>query len=331
MKYFNLHANCIPVLGAKNAIICDVFRERYVQVPLEVAGLLEKDRTISLLHDDPDILELAKVLEQDDWGHYTDSPELFPPISLAYDYAGKISNCIIDVQDVLMYPIEKLVEQLNDLGCLGVQIRFFTPVNVSYINGVVSAFTDSDIRFIELVLQYDAVQYSKEHLTRELFHHYRLKNVYFFSSPFDDVVVFNKENSRHVVKAIYSTAPFSSERDCGSISEHNFSVNLQHFTEAKNFNSCLNCKLSVDKNGDIGNCPSMKQRFGSINTVGLRDAISHPSFWVNPGIKKDDVSVCKDCEYRYICVDCRAYTQNEHDPYAKPAKCSYNPYEGEWE
>jgi len=331
MKYFNLHANCIPVLGAKNAIICDVFRERYVQVPLEVAALFKKDHAISLLQEDADILELARVLEQDDWGHYTDNPELFPPISLTYDYAGKISNCIIDIQDELAYPIKSLVAQLNELGCSGVQIRFFSVVDVSYINDIVNSFTDSDIRFIELALQYDAIQYKKDRLTDKLFHHYRLKNVYFFSSPFDDVVVFNKEASRHVVKAIYSTASFGSENDCGNISEHNFNVNLQHFTEAHNFNSCLNCKLSVDKYGDIGNCPSMKQRFGNINTVDLKDALSEPSFWVYPKIKKDEVSVCKDCEYRYICVDCRAFIQNGYDPYSKPAKCRYNPYEGEWE
>ncbi|HLT42986.1 MAG TPA: hypothetical protein VKZ95_09805, partial [Sphingobacteriaceae bacterium] len=43
------------------------------------------------------------------------------------------------------------------------------------------------------------------------------------------------------------------------------------------------------------------------------------------------VDVCKDCEFRYICQDCRAYLKNSDDLYSKPLKCTYNPYEGVWE
>jgi len=41
---------------------------------------------------------------------------------------------------------------------------------------------------------------------------------------------------------------------------------------------------------------------------------------------KDKIDVCKDCEYRYACLDCRCFRMNE-DIYSKPKKCKYNPYE----
>jgi hypothetical protein len=50
---------------------------------------------------------------------------------------------------------------------------------------------------------------------------------------------------------------------------------------------------------------------------------------------KDQVMVCRDCEYRYVCFDCRPLSEAAaagradylHAPYPR---CTYNPYTGEW-
>ena len=48
-------------------------------------------------------------------------------------------------------------------------------------------------------------------------------------------------------------------------------------------------------------------------------------------IAKDQIKICKDCEFRYSCSDCRAYLEIPDDIYSKPLKCGYNPYTTEWE
>ena len=48
-------------------------------------------------------------------------------------------------------------------------------------------------------------------------------------------------------------------------------------------------------------------------------------------IKKDDIDVCKDCEFRYICTDCRSIIKDLNYRYSQPVKCKYNPYLGKWE
>ena len=48
------------------------------------------------------------------------------------------------------------------------------------------------------------------------------------------------------------------------------------------------------------------------------------------GISKDHISVCRDCEFRYACSDCRAYLENPEDAFSKPLKCGYDPYSGKW-
>ena len=75
----------------------------------------------------------------------------------------------------------------------------------------------------------------------------------------------------------------------------------------------------------------MRESFGNINTTKLIDALSRPGFKKYWNITKDQISICKDCEFRHVCTDCRAYIENPDDIYSKPLKCGYNPYTCEWE
>ena len=75
----------------------------------------------------------------------------------------------------------------------------------------------------------------------------------------------------------------------------------------------------------------MSQSFGNIKDTTLQEALDHPDFKKYWNVTKDQISVCKDCEFRYICTDCRGYIENPEDMYSKPLKCGYNPYTCEWE
>ncbi|MFS4432339.1 SPASM domain-containing protein [Chryseobacterium sp. S90] len=80
----------------------------------------------------------------------------------------------------------------------------------------------------------------------------------------------------------------------------------------------------------------MSQSFGNITDSSLENALNHPELKKYWNLTKDSIEVCKNCEFRYICTDCRAYTEqtdinNEGLDISKPLKCGYNPYTGEWE
>ncbi|MNX99984.1 hypothetical protein D3C86_1324620 [compost metagenome] len=59
--------------------------------------------------------------------------------------------------------------------------------------------------------------------------------------------------------------------------------------------------------------------------------MADPAFKEHWFTKKDDIAVCRDCEFRYVCTDCRAYVEDPADAYAKPLKCGYDPYANVWE
>ena len=75
----------------------------------------------------------------------------------------------------------------------------------------------------------------------------------------------------------------------------------------------------------------MAKSFGNIKDITLAEALRHKDFTAYWNITKDRTAVCKDCEFRYICTDCRAYLEKPEDMYSKPLKCGYDPYTTTWE
>ena len=74
----------------------------------------------------------------------------------------------------------------------------------------------------------------------------------------------------------------------------------------------------------------MTKSYGNIRDTTLHEAIEKQGFKDLWYIHKDQIEVCKDCEFRHICTDCRAYIQDPNNIYSKPAKCSYDPYTATW-
>ncbi len=135
---------------------------------------------------------------------------------------------------------------------------------------------------------------------------------------------------------IFAKKNYTDFRFCGGVNIETFNTNLPKVLEAINHNSCLHKKISIDVDGNIRNCPSMPQSFGNMKDTTLEEALEHPDFKKYWNLTKDHIEVCKDCEFRYICTDCRAYTERTHEnseglDTSKPLKCGYNPYTGKWE
>ena len=96
--------------------------------------------------------------------------------------------------------------------------------------------------------------------------------------------------------------------------------------------TCWNGKVAVTPSGDVIPCVFARDLVvGNILESGLKDILDSRKLRDLWKITLDDVEVCKDCEYRYACFDCRAlpYSISEN-LFAKVHGCTYNPYAGEW-
>lgn len=111
-----------------------------------------------------------------------------------------------------------------------------------------------------------------------------------------------------------------------------FSVSRTSCEKNRHWNSCWFGKAAVTSRGDVLPCVFARDQIaGNIKQKNLSEIIKGEKmlhFW---GLTKDHIEVCKDCEYRYVCEDCRPWAYGiTGNLYAKSPRCTYNPYTGEW-
>ncbi|MBP7272393.1 MAG: grasp-with-spasm system SPASM domain peptide maturase [Saprospiraceae bacterium] len=328
---FILFSCCIPVKGHTKSLLCDVQRQEAMNIPNAMYEILEKHQGKSIEYIksfyennyDDIIDEYYRFLADNELVFFDNHPESFPKLSLDWETPYDITNIIIDFggdEDIVL----RTVAQMNIVRCKAFQIRCFNNISLQFIEQVLNGLEDNIIENIEIILRY---QIENEHiLLQDLVDKYkRIDRIIVYAAP-------DKYISHNSVECpIFYSKNTISEKNCGVIDESYFSVNIQTFTESQQYNTCLNRKISVDKDGYIKNCPSMSHHFGHIKDVQLADVIKQTAFTKFWNIKKDDIIKCKDCEFRHICTDCRAYLDEPDNIYSAPLKCGYDPYTGTWE
>jgi SPASM domain peptide maturase of grasp-with-spasm system len=338
---FDLHACCIAVTGQRRGLIFDNQRKKALLVPnalIEIVEIHSRKSSITdvlKMYDDPDretVLEYFNFLVLEELIFCASDFSCFPKLSLKWDSPFIITNMIVDLpsNELLKYS-ERIFLQLEDLGCIHVQFRFSERIDIQFLEAVLNIAEGKSIRSIELNCLYSSTFFESD-LIRVMKKFNRLLLVRLFNSPQNEIKGPYEGLPHGEFGTIeYLRRSFINHTNCGNINSSYFSYDLKTFTESHHHNSCLNRKISIDSEGNIKNCPSMAESYGNIRDTTLAEALEKPGFKKYWNITKDQIAVCKDCEFRYICTDCRAYIENPEDIYSKPLKCGYNPYTAEWE
>ncbi|PIF44484.1 SPASM domain peptide maturase of grasp-with-spasm system [Chryseobacterium sp. 52] len=325
--------------GATNSIILDTSTGFLQLIPIAFFDLLSNEhQNYSVLKKQLDkesleaLEEYLNFIIDNKLGIILSSKKelsTFKSVSEFKETPSYVDYLILDVNnsDVLN---DVLIQQICDLRIKYLQIRF-SELELNDIINIISKLNllnDSSINEVSLVANYDLqlVTFIKEN-------HYSISNkfLHFILHSSDEQ---DSQTLEHVQLSIIKNK-INIPLSCGLIDLKNINLNRNFYLEAKQHNSCLNKKISIDVKGNIKNCPSMPQSFGNIKNTALENALNHPEFKKYWNLTKDLIEVCKDCEFRYICTDCRAYTEqtsfNNGLDTSKPLKCGYNPYTGEWE
>ncbi len=100
----------------------------------------------------------------------------------------------------------------------------------------------------------------------------------------------------------------------------------------KHYNSCWGTSIAFTADGKIRPCIHSQIVIDSQAKIALEN-VEALIEQMNPywRLTKDKVNKCLDCEFRYICFDCReiAWRQNGDILAPNPA-CTYNPFTGHW-
>ncbi|AEI47369.1 grasp-with-spasm system SPASM domain peptide maturase [Runella slithyformis] len=330
---FKLFSCCIPVRGALRSTICDVQRRTFSFIPNKLHELLidYKDKDIDFIKKhfnneyDKQIEEYYDFLLKKEYVFACDNPEQFPSIEMIWKIPSVITNAVIDFSKYSNHDIVKISKELEALGCLAIQFRFYDLVEIDEIQNILQLFNLSRIHDIQILMK-SSYKQSFRDLEKLCLINTRVSIIIVHSNKYN-----KKKQARNCKTPIlFIKTNITNHSFCGFVNYNHFVVNITHFTESQKHNTCLNRKISIDTEGNIKNCPSMSKSYGNIRDTTLREAIEKQGFKDVWYIHKDQIEICKDCEFRHICTDCRAYIQDPNNIYSKPAKCSYNPYTATW-
>ena len=321
--FFCLFASCKIVSGLSRSTICDIERGKVYFIPNKLAVLLSE----GFIDKEQIPVEFKDWIEEfvtSELGFWTQNPEYFPQISLEWDSPELINNAILEMDFHPMEDIELIITQLNSLRCKFIEFRYYDNFDMARFIQILPLLTQGAIRGFTIFVPFHSLGDIKS-LSSIYDNTVQLQSIIIHSAPED------LKGSEIHEKILITDNKIDSKHHCGKISPDYFSINIPTFTESQLHNTCLNRKISIDLHGNIKNCPSTTQIFGNVKSDSLTEVAQQESFKMLWHISKDQVNVCKGCEFRYVCTDCRAYLEDPDDIFSKPLKCGYNPETTKWQ
>lgn len=329
MNFFLIFSNCTLTKGVSRSIISDLQESKLFFIPNELYDILIELKTKPLLEVKNQLdtetqevfMEYVEYFIDEGIGFYTSSPESFLDFPLEYDTPEIINNAVIDLDEKSTYDINKVIENLIDTQCKFLQIRSYTTIKLKQVEAILKHCSKGYFTNVDFIVKSpEDANYENE-----------AKDLVLNTPLLGDFILHASATNYQDAFIKKTKTVLLNETCCGVINQNNFMSTIGVFTESQHHNSCLHKKISIDSSGNIKNCPSMAKNFGNIKHTTLQEALAQKDFKKYWNITKDQIDVCKTCEFRYICTDCRAYTEDSKNEYSKPLKCGYNPETTKWE
>lgn len=338
MRYFNLYSDILITKGANRILISDLQRNTSELQPLELFEIIDELKTKSVeetlaFYDDASkqiVLQYLDYLKEREYGFITEGnwDTKFPPLSYEFHSPNQLNDIFIELEDIAI--LSELKSAIEKLAIKHIVIYCNKALSFNDFCEIDSQFDHSAVESIEIFAAFDKA------IDQAFFKDLDLKTKRIYQLAF-----YNCEKIPFEVDDVYRFAVSFSEQQlqlssCGKVELKYFNTHLSKMLEAINHNSCLYKKIGIDSKGNIKNCPAMSQSFGNIKETTLAQALNQPEFKKYWNLTKEKIEVCRDCEFRNVCTDCRAYTERTHRDatgldISKPLKCGYNPYTNHWE
>ncbi|HEY0743996.1 MAG TPA: grasp-with-spasm system SPASM domain peptide maturase [Chryseosolibacter sp.] len=318
---FKLFANCIIVRGATRSTVCDLQRNDVHFIPNAFADLMQERSLCECDDFDEETAACIKYLVENDLGHFVTDPDQFPELSLEYTNPGTLSHAIIELSDQPAFDVAKALHSLSDAGVKFVDFWIRHKMDRTLLETLVRNLKPTRILTVNICMPF------AEGWTSPIFEYLFVSFQRLYSITLYGANIEKVENI--LGRQVIHTKGILDARQCGKIHTHCFSCNIKTFSESQHFNTCLNGKITITSEGLVKNCPAMQETFGRIDAP-LNEVVSNKGFQRFWNIKKDDINICRDCEFRHVCTDCRAFLETPEDIYSRPLKCGYDPYTGEW-
>lgn len=340
-NYFVLSSSTRLTKGYNKSIIQDFQRNILHSISndyYELIKLLDRNKISEIASNiEEDSLEnfykFLDFIEENEYGIFVDSPDLFPVKSNEiFDDYVHVKDCIIELDESIVnyHKLNSILNELDNLNCEDIQVWFHKKPSESFIDRVIREVTQFNFLCVELKIN-DSSLLTQSFIVEKLESIASISKIYLFNSAKAGIYehIIERENHHPLLFGqIISVTHGLNASSCGVISKDYLSFGIEYIFEInKVHNGCLYKKVTIDVNGNIKNCPHMEESFGN---GSIKEVLNNTKYLQKTKINKDQIEICKDCEFRYNCTDCRAFLSEPGNLFSKPAKCGYDPYTNQW-
>lgn len=321
-----IFSNCFFSQGAFRVLVFDSQHDKLVFIPNSLYEFINtfEGKTENEIYSNFTIDEHKIVKQYIDYilknliGAFLPKESIgsFTPFHLSYSSPYLFENAIIDIEDNLVEDVSAVLIKLDKTNIPHIQLRFMSEVSPYY--DVLSLIESLSFFSVSVIASYDKTK------LENIKEFKKISSVFLYNSP-ESIVYQSNKKLIHLHKT-------NSYKCYGMVDPKYFSLNSIHFCQSQKYNTCLYKKLFIGKSGEIRNCPkaSIVADINQITDIELRKLADSPLFTQYWNITKDTVEVCRDCEFRHICTDCRYVVKDPTNCYSQPANCGYNPYIAKW-
>lgn len=311
---------CIPIKGYNRAIIYDIGRKDYFFIPKEYFAILDTNDFIKFdkIKDDEEREQFKSFLIDEEIVfevYDINQKKRFKTLERKFETPNLLSNVVVNSN---INPI--FFDFIKDEYLLNLSI--IAPRLDDDLYGILDGIT---------VLEVDSVYLYIENFDSETFEEKRkllAKYNAVFSVNFFNAIP--KTELHYNIYFNFFDESFSTYKS--KLTVDKLGINSEQFLEAYNNHSYYHGKVYIDINGNVKNGLNNSDNFGNISEISVekfKNIISSFEFREVGAIKKAETLVCRDCEFRYMCVDSRVPIKGENIWYHQ-TECSYNPYLSKW-
>ncbi len=329
-----IYPNCIAVVGHTNIAFCDLERQRFYIYPKEQATqkqfslrnsttpwqefkTLDKDERLLAFLKEKNLLIMDEAVAT--------NPYIDSSIFYKWKSPSFITNAIIEISTenelLELTKFMNLMTCLNALLCKHAFLTIKEPVTFEKIQEMVSCIRNGNMESVQLAMPYQPSFYTDE-FGELIMMNTQIRFVIIESSPFEK----NIEN-----KIFFTQKKLNPNR---IKKQEQFICNIPLFSESQLHHTYFNRKLFIHASGEIRNAPECTESVGKIQDIHLPEQLitlintkRFQKYWY---VFKESCEICRDCEFRHVCVDNRIPYQRENGYWYHQEECNYDPYVGTW-
>ncbi len=327
-KYYKFYECCRIVKGINRAIVYDLQRSNIYYMPNSLVDifLAYQNKTIDSLFNDyssekEPLEEYYNYLLDNEIIFITNEPESFPPLNIGFKKPHKLDFLFIEIDNLQDFKIKFLQKSIDRIGINEIVI-INKNNSIENLNSVLNSLINSRVKSIIFITSFS------EGLIRKILSlkikHKRLKRIFFYNTPKKK---FNNIQDNDINYSINSLTELLT-RKIEKIGD--FVMNKDAYLESLNYNLYFNRRIYINNLGNVKPSYTQNKFYGNIENESIEDIILKDGFQDLWKITKDQIEVCKDCEYRYMCPDNRVPIKLKNKRYYHKTVCNYSPYTNLW-